>query len=389
MTKCYICEQEIISGNTYDEHIVLNSIGGKLHSKDLICRKCSPQFDAIDSYLSKQLNPLANMLNIKRDRGNPQPIQAEIVETGKKIYLEPGGQPVLVEPTIEISEDRIHISARHRKQMRQILQGLRKNYPELIDVESLLEKAIKEGDYLDSQVCFPTPIGGSETFRAVCKMAMNFYMFGGGNRDFIAHLIPYLTNGSKYDYVWHFYPEDENLSDKLKDGQIIHSLYIRGNQKEKVLYSFIEFFSTFRFIVLLCNEYTGEEFRSTYSFDVLERVETERNIHLDISKEEILSILGEKVVPVEHLKEKLDNIYKFAKQKQDYAHMNLLATQSVANCLGGLPEGTIFTEKLMRELIEDFSGKMARFMHHSFYREEKESQHGFNSYEDEPETTDE
>ena len=389
MTKCYICEQEITSGNTYDEHIILNSIGGKLHSKNLICRKCSPQFDAIDSYLSKELNPLANMLNIKRDRGNPQPIQAEIVKTGKKISLAPGGQPVLVEPTIEISEDRFYISARHRKQMRQILQGLRRNYPELLDVESILEKAIEEGNYLDSEVCFQTPIGGSDTFRAVCKMAMNFYIFRGGNRDFIAHLIPYLTSGGEYDCVWHFYPEDENLPDNLKDGQIIHSLFIKGNPKEKVLYSFIEFFSTFRFLVLLSDDYTGEDFRSTYSFDVLERVEIESDIDLNISKDKILSILGERVLPVDHLKDKLDNIYKFTKQKQDYDPINLLATESVANCLGGLPEGTIFTEELMRELIEDFSGKMARFMYHSFYREQKESQQGFNSYEDEPENTDE
>ncbi|NEQ20706.1 MAG: HNH endonuclease [Microcoleus sp. SIO2G3] len=388
MTKCYICEQEIIPGNTYDEHIVLNSLGGKLHSKGLICRKCSSQFDVIDSYLSKQLNPLANMLNIQRDRGNPQPIQAEMVKTGKKISLAPGGQPVLVEPTIETTEDGIHISARDRKQLRQVLQGLKRKYPKL-DVEDILDKAIKKGDYVDSRVGFSIPIGGSEAFRAVCKMAMNFYIFRGGNRDYIAHLIPYIRSGGKYDYAWHFYPEDENLPDNLKDGKIIHSLFIKGNPKEKVLYSFIEFFSTFRFLVLLCDEYTGKEFQSTYSFDLLERVEIERNLHLDISKDEISSILGERVIPVEHLREKLDNIYKFTKQKQDYEHMNLLATESVDNCLGGLPEGTIFTEKLMRELIENFLEKMARFMHHSFYREEKESQHGFNSYEDEPENTDE
>ncbi len=389
MAKCYICEQEIISGNTYDEHIVLNSIGGRLHSKDLICRKCSPQFDAIDSYLSKQLNHLANMLNIKRDRGNPQPIQAEMVETGKKISLAPGGQPVLVEPTIiETTEDGIDIYARDRKQLRQVLQGLKRKYPKL-DVEDILDKAIKKGDYVDSRVGFSIPIGGSETFQAVCKMAMNFYIFRGGNRDYIAHLIPYIRSGGKYDYAWHFYPEDESLPDNLKDGKIIHGLFIKGNPKEKVLYSFIEFFSTFRFLVLLCDEYTGKEFQSTYSFDVLERVEIERDIHLDISKDEILIFLEERVMPIEHLRERLDNIYKFAKLKQDDDHISSLVMESVANVLGDLPEDAIFTEELMGELIEDFSGKMARFMYHSFYREEKEPQQEFNSYEDEPENTDE
>ncbi len=388
MTKCYICEQEIVSGKTYNEHIVLNSIGGKLQSKELICRKCSPQFDDIDSCLSKQLNPLANMLNIRRDRKLPQPIQAEIVETGELIYLEPGGHPVLAKPTIEVSEDKIYISAKNRKQLRQALQGLKKKYPELLDVESILEKAIEERDYLDSEVRFSTPIGGSETFRAVCKMAMNFYIYRGGNRDYIAHLIPYLINGGNYDYAWYFYSEDETPADNLKGGQITHSLFVRGNQKEKILYSFIEFFSTFKFIVLLNDEYTGEDFCTRYSFDVLERVEVEREINLNISRGEILSLLEERVVFVEHLREKLNNIYNFSKQKQDYDHINELVIESVTKSLGGLPEGTIFTEELMRELIEEFLEKFARFMHHSFYREEKESQPMFNSYEDESEHKD-
>jgi hypothetical protein len=120
----------------------------------------------------------------------------------------------------------------------------------------------------------------------------------------------------------------------------------------------------------------------------LERVEVEREINLNISRGEILSLLEERVVFVEHLRDKLNNIYNFSKQKQDYDHINELVIESVTKSLGGLPEGTIFTEELMRELIEEFLEKFARFMHHSFYREEKESQPMFNSYEDESEHKD-
>jgi len=74
--KCYVCEVEITSENETEEHILLNAIGGKLKSKKLICKSCNSEFGSeIDDTLARQLNPIANLLDIKRDRGNPQNVK--------------------------------------------------------------------------------------------------------------------------------------------------------------------------------------------------------------------------------------------------------------------------------------------------------------------------
>lgn len=71
--KCYVCDKEITSENETEEHILLNAIGGKLKSKKLICKGCNSDLgNKIDNSLARQLNPIANLLDIKRDRGNPQ-----------------------------------------------------------------------------------------------------------------------------------------------------------------------------------------------------------------------------------------------------------------------------------------------------------------------------
>ncbi len=70
MAICYIGENEITKENKYNEHIILNAIGGNLKSEDLICSNCSPDFDSIDTELAKQLNLITCHLNVKRDRGN-------------------------------------------------------------------------------------------------------------------------------------------------------------------------------------------------------------------------------------------------------------------------------------------------------------------------------
>jgi hypothetical protein len=65
MTRCYVCETELIGENISSEHIILNSIGGWLTSSELLCRKCNSDFGKnADAELSKQLEAIAALLVI-------------------------------------------------------------------------------------------------------------------------------------------------------------------------------------------------------------------------------------------------------------------------------------------------------------------------------------
>lgn len=372
MVKCYVCEHELTSTNKYKEHIILNSIGGRLHSPNLICSKCSPLFDEIDSCLSKQLNPIANMLNIKRDRGTPQPIDAEIVDTGEKISLSPGGKPVIVKPKIEETKDLISVKARNHKQLREVFNGFKRTYPEIagLDIEDILKQVEKKSNYLDRYIKFKTSIGGDKAFHSICKTAINFYIFSGGNRDYITHLIPYIRDRNRGDYVWHYY-QDDNMSDNLKDGRVLHTLFIRGDAEQKFLYSFIEFFSTFKFIILLSDNYTGEEVNYSYSFDVIKRVKLEKNIWTEISKMQILKTLQDKVPPFNQVKEGMDKLNQLIAEKQFTDEISRLTEKVINNFFGKYPEGTIFTQDIMRDLIKEIEEATAPFIDHYFSNKRK------------------
>ena len=75
MKKCYICCEELTKDNDSVEHIIPNAIGGKLKSKELICKKCNSKLGySMDNELAEQLEFFCNFLNIDRERGKPNDI---------------------------------------------------------------------------------------------------------------------------------------------------------------------------------------------------------------------------------------------------------------------------------------------------------------------------
>ena len=237
MVKCYVCQAEIKSEVIYTEHILLNSLGGKLKSESLICQICSPSFDKIDAALSKQLNFVGLLLNIRRDRGKNPDIRAAINETGEEIFISAGGKPVPIKPTINISnlDEKLHFSlqARDEKQMKEVLHGLKRKYPDL-DVQQLLQTAVVRREYLSNPVHYSGTVGGDEAFRAICKMAINFYMYKGGIRDYISHLISYIKDGQLKNCVWHYYP-DELTALNGENFNFFHTLLVKGDPLEHIL----------------------------------------------------------------------------------------------------------------------------------------------------------
>ncbi|MBK8089045.1 MAG: hypothetical protein IPK31_14495 [Chitinophagaceae bacterium] len=117
VAKCYICQVDITSTNETEEHIILNACGGRLKSKDLLCKNHNSLFgESFDSELAKQTNDLANLLLIKRHRGEPQAIKGKLESTGEDYYLQYGGKPVMTKPIIneDIDGQQIQLSITER-----------------------------------------------------------------------------------------------------------------------------------------------------------------------------------------------------------------------------------------------------------------------------------
>lgn len=368
MANCYICETKIRDENLYREHILLNSLGGKLKSSSLICRNCAPYFDAIDAALSKQLNPIGLLLNIKRDRGSNPSLKATITKTGEEIFIGAGGKPIPIKPTIDDSviDGQLHlsISARDEKQMREVLKGLKRKHP-WIDVQSLLNNAVLSRDYLTSPVHHEETVGGDEAFRAICKMAIGFYLHQGGMRDFITHLIPYIKDGQPTNCVRFFYPDDFTAMDGEKLS-VLHTLYVRGDLSEEILFAHIDFFSTFKFLVLLSDRYHGKSFQETYSFDVINCTAVNQEMEIEISRKEVLDLLAQHSHPMQDINKAWINLQQALRIKQTDDYLSKLTKEVVEKHFKGIGEGTIFNQQMAAELARDLAESYVTFM----YRDE-------------------
>lgn len=363
MSICYMCNSPITKENETEEHIFLNAIGGKLKPKTLICRQCNSNLGTtIDDALAKQFNFIANMLNIERDRGEPQPFNVADTNSGEIYSYEPGGKPKYLKPDIQRNGNHYNIKASDKKQARQIIKGLKRKHPE-IDVEEILKTTQTKRKYLDNQVSFAICIGGDKAFRSICKTAVNFYLYSEGSKDYIEHLLPYIKCESENKHIVSpIYLSQDPIS--KTDNDILHSIIVKGNHQEKVLFAYIEMFNFYRAIVLLNDNYEGPEMGSSYFFDVLSRDEITREYTLELSKDEIIQ--GIKApFPMKEFEHHLNLLMGKVLKKQDTDHINSLSETAINNSLKKYPEGTLIDEKMCNELVNETMKQITPWILHN------------------------
>lgn len=365
ISKCYICDKNISSQDTYEEHIILNSLGGRLKSKSLICQQCARSLDRIDVALSAQLNWVGLLLDIERDRKKNPPIQAIRTDTGEQISLDSGGKPVLIKPTIKDNladnkEPSLYIAAKNQEQMEEIGTGLkRKKHPSL-NVEKMLEIAVTQKEYIPL-VNIKASFGDEECCRSICKMAINFYMYHGGKRDLIAHLIPYIKDGGDNQYVWYYYP-DSFTAISQPEQSFIHTLFIKGNPQEKILYAYIEFYNAFKLIILLSDSYNGGSFQKVYSFDVLSREEVNKEININLSRKEILNLVKNRPEQLEKIAKAIKDLKDAIQLKQMDKYLSSLAKKTIEEFFKNIPENPIFDETILRKFASKLGEDIGDFM---------------------------
>lgn len=126
---CYICGKEITEENKSDEHIILNAIGGHLHSYTILCKDCNSKMgDHADAQLAKDLSFYSHMLQVKRNRKQAPDIVMKDKEDNDIIVKEAGKNLELRHSSKTITQDgdkkEIRITAKNLKEMNAILKGM-------------------------------------------------------------------------------------------------------------------------------------------------------------------------------------------------------------------------------------------------------------------------
>lgn len=371
MNNCYMCDTPLleksdsVEGNKSLEHIILNSIGGKLKSRELICRKCNSEIGhGADQELAHQLAFLSTFLAVERDDKEPNKIiKGAKTANGEEYNIGMRGKPIPAKPTYKVTPGEkgtnLHLTARSEEELIKNLKGFEKKYPGFSVDEA--KKHFKWSEsYLNEKVSIPVTIGGEPAFQSIAKSAVNFYMINNGDREEIKHLIPYLKGKEILNVVQHYHVSGAY---QLGEKEVLHLLHLVGNSQEKTLYCFVEFFSSYSFIVLLSQNYSGVSFTKTYSYDVIKSERVDKAVMLDLNKVQLKEIFDNKTDYRGAVVEKGSRVIQIGNKISWDLEVERITKNVWEKVFSRVPEGAIITEEIIQELCNELAEKYAEFIH--------------------------
>jgi hypothetical protein len=292
MANCYLCDELITVQNCSNEHIIPNSIGGKLTSKGLICKVCNDTTGGLfDAEFAKVGNFLASKYQIKRDRGEVPTFDATEIESGKTLLVEPGFKTSYKDPISDSDKKRIwvqhHDKNRVLQELRRIAKSIGDPEPNAEDIVIELKpvEPSKKLDFLFDRSLEPTLF-----LRSVCKTIINLYLFQTEDYSNVQSLIRFLLEDIENRFCWFL-----DLKVCKEYHQTPHHLIvIRGEKKSKILYSYYEIFGEMGFITLMNGRYNEADLAINYTYDPLagKEIITDYDFHLKAGS--IISHLMEK-----------------------------------------------------------------------------------------------
>ena len=276
------------------EHIIPESIGGRLKAR-LYCKTCNDTFGhALDDEISKQFGWIGTLLNIKRERGDPQPYEVKEVTSGTTLVFDGKGlkrkRPIVKVESIDGRKlDLADITARSEKELKEICTSIQERYeipggiktfqdihPGPTDAEKeitidnvLLRRAVSKIAYGFLCIKLPKDIILSSQFEAIRQ---------------------YMKTGEGPALACANFIHTRFMTDHVRP---LHKIHVALNRRENFVAGYVSVFGIYRFTVLLAEDFESKfEWPGLdYTFDPvrLEQVVGNDNFRTpQLSKENIL-----------------------------------------------------------------------------------------------------
>ncbi len=288
---CAFCNAELAGQNRSKEHVIPNSIGGRLKTSDFICVECnSTRGESWDSELAKQLNWFSLSLGITRERGLP-PGQLINTVDGRQYTLLPDGS---FSPKSSYSEEsvdgkkKISIVAKSISEAKKRLNGVVRKHPNF-DLEKALSELKIDTTYMDSPLTVELSLGGEKSGRSLVKTALAFASHCGVSHSEFGQAIAYLLDIHSAPPYGHAYLSDLVINRKKET--IFHCVSLKSDSNKKRLWSYIEYFGLFRIIILINDNYTGTEIDEIYAINPITGEEINVEVNSNLTDEEFFKVI--------------------------------------------------------------------------------------------------
>ena len=370
---CYICGDEITDKNRTDEHIILNALGGHLHSYTVICKGCNTKMgETADAKLAEDLSFYTDFLGVKKNRQHDHN-QIMTDNEGHEIVVDGGGRNLtLRRPYVENKEKdgvrEIKMAVRNKKELEGFLNGMvkRKELTQAQADEILAKAKVTEHH---SPLKTRTVIS-EEAFPSIIKSAVNYYVDQTHDIKTVKPLVPYIEGkGDCKDvlYLHHFktlpYPEAKGL--------VTHMIHIEGSAKTGLLYAMMEYYSIYVYMVVIDRNYNGLDINMTYTNDVVAGLEVDRRFTLPLTMKDLEDFRNqpheEYVKYLPYIQKRSDAVMAVWDEK--LLHEELY--EVIDKAFGKFPEGCVMTPDKMAVVQRDIMEYIEKKIERSFDVKEK------------------
>ena len=313
--RCYICNREISDNPTdatqckaHGEHIIHNGIRGKLISRTILCEECGGAYSKEDSAFCKIFDAFIAALS---DRMIPADHGKDTVKVLKGgLYESPDGDPdgpnvevtikdgiaAPLQPYYEIEGDKITVYAeKHRidhyiNVVTRKLKAEGKNIAEY-NIEKITD--IHDKGYLAYYFSKDNENFNRDFKCGMVKIATEYALECGIPREQLGGVLVIHADGTaeiddENAKIFPFIPASmfefvfEDSRYKLEDGYPSHTLKVFSStyaDGKRMLYCYIDLFSTFQYYVVLNDNYTGEEISMMYAQRIIPKTTEKPDVY--------------------------------------------------------------------------------------------------------------
>ena len=366
---CAFCAKHFTESNASKEHVIPNAIGGRKTVDNFICVDCNNSTGADwDKELVSQLRPLCTMLNINRDRGSNRAFVVETIND-RKLTIRPDGSMTIAQPVFAQRDlgDRaeIKIQARTMKELRTIVSGLQKRYPQ-IDIDEILRKETSVKEYSAYPYEISLNFGGLLAGRSVVKSCLALAYDAGLNINNCEHAKSYLLSDG--DACFGYFNEYDVVKGRPKR-TFFHSVYVCGNPARKQILAYVEYFGFQRIVACLSSNYVGEAFSHGYTIDPVTGKELEIEFYLELEPEEIAEIYAYKKVNYDEVRRALE-VLLAAWSKLDVERAIANAVEDALEFAGaecGVKSGDLLSDEQAAKIPRVVTDRLEPFLLHLIF----------------------
>ena len=250
MANCIFCGSAL-SRKTKPEHVILNALGGRKTTTQVICSACNNYFgNSIDKALTDQVKVIRNLLQMESGTGTAPPMLRKLQAGGKFLNIRGDGTLEQVKKPFSITEQsegsfKIEIYARSIEELDNLIPNIAASLriPEA-DIRSQMSTAkARIIEQRPGTIDFQLSFGGHHAIRSAAKACLVLWALRVGNNEIRQQnydaVRTFVTAGSE-EFLKTRTALDARLldnADQVKEayGPLFNLIYVRSNDTGRVV----------------------------------------------------------------------------------------------------------------------------------------------------------